>query len=105
MQKQILVGMFALAVAGTAFAGTPATPEHTQAPQTHKDQVLFQGIWRHVPNARPLTVPLKPEQTIAQVEKLAKEISADRAGDQPPTLYQHHGKDFLGWYTPLHLHR
>lgn len=103
MQKQILVGMFALAFASIAFAGTPATPTpaHTQTPQTHKDQVFFQGKWRHVREWHEVSAPLTPNETVAQVEKFAKEISADRAGDQPPRLYQIHGKDWLIWDDPL----
>lgn len=107
MQKQILVGMgmFALVFAGTAFASTP-TPAHTQTPQTHnhKDQVFFQGKWRHVREWHEVSAPLTPNETIGQVEKFAKAVSADRAGDEPPTLYQEHGKDFLVWNNPLHLH-
>ncbi len=96
--KQVFLGMFALVVAGRAFAATPATPEH---PQTHKDQVFFQGKWRHVHWAHEISVPLKPNQTIGQVEKLAKEISADRVTDQPPRLFQIHGKDWLIWDDPF----
>jgi methionyl-tRNA synthetase len=96
--KQVFVGMFALAVAGTAIAATPATPEHSQ---THKDQVFFQGKWRHVHWSHEVSVPLKPNQTIGQVEKLAKEISSDRVGDQPPRLFQIQGKDWLIWDDPF----
>lgn len=98
--KQVFLGMFALAVAGTAIAATPATPVPPQS-QTHKNQVFFQGKWRHVRWSHEVSMPLKPNQTVGQVEKLAKEISADRVTDQPPRLFQIKGKDWLIWDDPF----
>jgi hypothetical protein len=98
--KLIFVGIFCLAATGTAFAATPATPLPPQS-QPHKDEVFFQGKWRHVRWSHEVSVPLKPNQTIGQVEKLAKEISSDRVGNQPPRLFQIHGKDWLIWDDPF----
>jgi methionyl-tRNA synthetase len=95
--KRLLIGICCLAVAGTAIAATPVHPQS----QTHKDQVFFQGKWRHVHWSHEISVPLKPNQTVGQVEKLAKEISADRVTDQPPRLFQIKGKDWLIWDDPF----
>lgn len=92
--KQVFVGIFALVVAGTAFASTPVTPA-----QTHKGQVLFQGKWRRVPQWHEVALPLQSKQTVGQVEQLAKEISSDRAVPQVPHLWQSHDKGFLVWKT------